>query len=230
MRKIKIYSELVYLLALVTLPFAVATMAAADFGVSVIVAPAYILSLRFTIFSFGQWNYILQGVLFIAFCIAVKRFKWVYLFSFITCVIYGIILDAWRLYVPILNPNITAVGSMNLPLRIIMFLSGLVITAFTVMLFFKSYIYPQVCDFFVKGLAQRYSLNSIKVKRIYDIFSLAIAATLTLLLFGGFEGIKWGTVIVALFTSVLVDFFSKIYDRFFETTHLFPNFENKFRF
>lgn len=230
MKKIKIYSELVYIVALLLLPLSVALMAAADFGVSMIVAPAYILSLKFDVFTFGQWNYVLQAILFIAFCIAVKRFKTIYLVSFVTCVIYGVVLDTWRITIPILNPNVTPVGSMDLWARIVMFVLGLLITAFSVMLFFKSYIYPQVCDFFVKGLVERYNLNQTKCKRIYDISCLVISITLALVLFGDFVGIKWGTIVVALFTSVLIDRFSKAYDRFFETVPLFSKFENKFKF
>ena len=228
MKKIKVYSEVAYILALVLLPFAVALMAAADYGVSMIVAPAYILSLKFSIFTFGQWNYILQGVLFIAFCITIKRFKPIYLVSFITCVIYGVILDAWRVVVPILNPNITPVGSMNTAIRLVMFAGGLIITAFSVMLFFKSYIYPQVCDFFVKGLAERYNLNKIKVKRAYDGVCLLISIALTCTLFGGFVGIKWGTIVIAILTSVIIDLFNKIYDKFFITVVMITKFEKLF--
>ena len=119
-------------------------LAAADFGVSMIVAPAYILSLKFTFFTFGQWDYIMQGVLFIVFCLAMKKFKFTYFVSFITCVIYGTILDMWRAVIPVLNPNITAPGSMGLMVRIVMFIAGELLTAFTVMLFFNTYIYPQV--------------------------------------------------------------------------------------
>ncbi len=230
MKKIKIYSEVVYVIALLGLTLSVALMAAADFGVSMIVAPAYILSLRFTIFTFGQWNYILQGVLFVVFCIAMKRFKPVYLVSFITCVIYGIILDGWRNIIPILNPDITPAGSMSLSSRIVMFIAGLVLTAFSVTFFFKSYIYPQVCDLFVKGLVVRYNLNQTRSKLIYDISCLAISILLAFILFRDFVGVKWGTVVVALFTGVLIGWFSKLYDKFFETVPLFEKFERIFNF
>lgn len=228
MKKIKIYSELLYVIALLGLPLAVAMMAAADYGVSMIVAPAYVLSLKFNIFTFGQWNYVLQGVLFIVFCIAVKRFKPVYLVSFITCVIYGIILDIWRATIPVLNPSQTPVGSMATWMRIVLFSSGFFITAITVMFFFKSYIYPQVCDFFIKGIAQRYNLNQIKIKWIHDISYLILSILLAFVLFHSLVGVNWGTIVVALFTGVFIGLFTKIYDRFFETVPLFPKFAKIF--
>lgn len=230
MKKIKIYSEIVYVIALFGLPLAVAIFAAADFGVSMIVAPAYIMSLKFPIFTFGQWDYIIQGFLFIAFCIAMKKFKTTYFVSFITCVIYGCILDMWRAVIPTLNPEITPPGSMDLWVRIVLFVVGELLTSFMVMLFFKSYIYPQVCDLFVKGIVHRYNLNQIRFKRIYDISCLALAIVLSLVLFKGFVGIGWGTVIIALTTGVIMGYFLKIYDKFFETVPLFPKLEKLFDF
>lgn len=230
MKKIKIYSELVYIIALFGLPFSVAMLAAADFGVSMIVAPAYILSQKFTFFTFGQWDYIVQSFLFVAFCIAMKKFKFTYFVSFITCVLYGTILDMWRAIIPLLNPTITPPGSMDLWIRVVMFAAGELITSFTVMLFFKSYIYPQVCDLFVKGIVEKYSLNKIKSKRIFDFSCLAVSIALTLVLFKGFVGIKWGTAVLTVCTSVFIGLFDKLYNKFFETKARFPRFEEKFNF
>lgn len=225
MKKIKIYSEAAYVAALIGLTFAVATLAAADFGVSTIVAPAYIVSLKFTVFSFGEWNYIIQGFLFVAFCIAIKSFKPTYFVSFITCVIYGYILDLWRWLIPVLNPNVTEPGSMNLSIRIIMFVVGELLTAFSVMLFFKSYIHPQVCDLFVKGIVEKYNLNQTKFKRIFDIACLATATVLAFVFFKKFVGIGWGTVVIAVVNSFLIGFFSKLYDKYVETVVLFSKLE-----
>ena len=54
MKKITLHSEFVYFLAIVLLAFAVALLTAADFGISMIVAPAYLLSLNTRFLSFGQ--------------------------------------------------------------------------------------------------------------------------------------------------------------------------------
>ncbi len=230
MKKLKIPSEIIYIIAQLGLTLAVAMMAAADFGVSMIVAPAYILSQKFSVFTFGQWDYIIQGVLFIAFCIAMKKFKFAYFVSFITCVIYGTILDLWRLVIPMLNPEITPPGSMHLAIRIFLFIAGECLTAFTVMLFFKTYIYPQVCDIFVKGISEKYDLNQTNCKRIYDLCSLAVSVALALILFGTFVGINWGTVVVTLVNGILIGACSKWYDKHIETTELFPRFARLFRF
>lgn len=60
-RKLKIPSEVVYILAVALLSLAVAMLTAANFGVSMIVAPAYLLSLKVGILTFGQAEYVIQA-------------------------------------------------------------------------------------------------------------------------------------------------------------------------
>ena len=104
-RKIKISSEVTYFAAIVLLSLAVAILSTADFGISMIVAPAYLLSLKAGFLSFGQAEYVVQAIVFILLCIVLKRFRFVYFFSFVTCLIYGFVLDLWR-KIPFLNPEV----------------------------------------------------------------------------------------------------------------------------
>ena len=67
-------------------------------------------------------------------CLVLRRFKLVYLSSFITCLVYGAALDLWRL-IPFFNPAVTAPGSMATPLRVAMYISGVLLTSFSVALF-----------------------------------------------------------------------------------------------
>ena len=53
-KKVKVSSEGAYLAAIVLLALAVAILSAADFGISMIVAPAYLLSMKLSVLSFGQ--------------------------------------------------------------------------------------------------------------------------------------------------------------------------------
>lgn len=52
---------------MIVLSFATAMLAAADLGMSMVVAPAYIVSLKVKALTFGQAEYIVQGMLFILF-------------------------------------------------------------------------------------------------------------------------------------------------------------------
>ena len=212
MKKIKISSEITYFLAIALLSLAMAILSAADFGISMIVAPAYLLSLKTGVFSFGQAEYAIQAGVFIVLCLVLRRFKLVYLSSFITCLVYGAALDLWRL-IPFFNPAVTAPGSMATPLRVAMYISGVLLTSFSVALFFKSYLYPQVYDFFVKAVSARYKVKLSALKTGVDLSMLATSVIMSLCFFKKFVGIGWGTLIMAPIDGTLIGRFSRFLDK-----------------
>lgn len=214
--KIRLYSEGIYVFSLLLLSFSVAMVAAADFGVSMIVAPAYILSQKLQILTFGQCEYVIQGLLFIVFCLLMKKVKLVYFSSFITCIIYGAMLDAWRSIIPVFNPAITSPGSMAEPLRIFFFIAGMVLTSLSIALVYRIYLYPQVYDFFVKGISQRFHKDRTRFKMIFDGTCLLVSVGMTLLLFRGFVGIGVGTIIMTCLNGLLIGRFDKLLEAKFE--------------
>lgn len=223
-----LHSEAVYFLAIIILSFAVAMVSVADFGVSMIVAPAYILSLAVEPLTFGQSEYVLQALLFVAFCVAMRKFRPVYLTSFVTCLIYGAVLDLWRTVIPVFNPDITPPGDLPMYVRVMFFIIGMILTAFSVALFFKTYLYPQVYDFFVKGVSERYSVDITRFKRIFDAACLAVAVAMTLIIFKGFRGVGVGTLIMTAFNGILIGMFSKIFDKYLNVVPALPSFAKKF--
>ena len=228
MKKIRFPGEAAYLVAIVTLAFAVAMTAAADFGVSMIVAPAYILSLKIDALTFGQCEYIVQALLFIVFCLLMRRVKTVYFSSFITGLLYGSVLDLWRLIIPHFNPAVTAPGAFSMPLRIVYFLCGTVVCAACIALFFHTYLYPQIYDFFVKGVSARYNLNRTRFKIAYDAAFLVVSCALSLALFHRFTGVGIGTLITVAVNGLLIGAFDKLFDKIFDFTPLFPRFAAHF--
>lgn len=216
MKKIKLASELAYILGLVLLSFSVAMVTAADFGVSMIVAPAYILSQKIGVLSFGQSEYVIQGLLFIVFCILMHQVKWVYLASFGTGVIYGALLDLWRKIIPAFNPEYTVPGSMSMGWRITYFVLGMILTAFAIAFFFRTYLYPQVYDFFVKGISERYQLKRERFKMGFDFTCLFVSVIMTYCLFGHLVGIGIGTLIMTVFNGMLIGLAGKIIDHTFD--------------
>lgn len=221
-RKLKIPSEVVYILAVALLSLAVAMLTAANFGVSMIVAPAYLLSLKVGILTFGQAEYVIQAGLFIIFCIVMRGFRAVYLSSFVTCLIYGAALDLWRC-IPFFNPNVTTPGSMSMPIRILLFIFGVLLTSFSVAMFYKTYLYPQVYDFFVKGVSGKFGIKLSRFKTCFDLSCLAVAAIMSLAFFGRFEGIGWGTLVIAPINGTIIGFFCRLFDKYFDFPPLFKN-------
>ena len=93
MNKVKISSEVAYLIGIILMAFSVAMITAANFGVSMLIAPSFILSMKFNFLTFGQWEYIIQGTLFIIMCIWVKKIKPIYFFAFFSSIAFATFLD-----------------------------------------------------------------------------------------------------------------------------------------
>ena len=222
MKRYTFPGEVAYVVANLTLSLAVAMLTAADFGISMIVAPAYILSQKLGFLTFGQSEYVIQALLFVALCLLMKKVKPVYFGSFATCLLYGAILDGWRAVIPLFNPAVTAPGSMALPWRLLMFVAGELLTAISVALFFHAYLYPQVYDFFVKAVAVRFGLNRTKFKMIFDGCCLAVGCAMTLLLFGRFVGIGVGTLLMTVVNGWLIGQCSSWLEKHVELKPLFP--------
>ena len=69
MNKKAISSEIIYVLAIVILAFAVNLMSMANLGMSMIVCPAYIISEKFDFLTYGQAEYLIATMVFIFFCL-----------------------------------------------------------------------------------------------------------------------------------------------------------------
>lgn len=227
MKKIKIYDEAAYFISLTILSLSVAMIAVSDFGMSMIVSPAYLLHLKFGFMTFGQCEYIVQGLLFIILCAVVRKVKLVYFFSFLTGIIYGAILDLWRL-IPILNPDVTPPGSPDMAVKIIFFAVGVLMTSFSIALAFRSYLYPQVYDFFVKAVPEAMKISRDKFKIAFDFVFLAISVAMSFILFGKLTGVGVGTLIMALVNGLLIGAFGKFLDKFFVFTPAFKKLSGYF--
>ena len=226
-KKIRIPSEIIYVLAVVILAFSVCLATAADFGVSMIVAPAYILSIKFPALTFGQWEYVTQGILFVIFCFIMRRFHWTYLVSFLTCLFYGAVLDLWRL-IPIFNPNVTAPGSFDLWLRIVFFVVGILLTSFSIALFNRCYISPQVVDMVPQGVCKKFNFKFAYVKYVFDGAYLALGLVLSLIFFGKIVGLSFGTAIMFVINGFFISFLMKLLDKAFEFIPALKGFAKQF--
>lgn len=214
-KKLTFYTELAYIVGLVTLAFGCSLMTRADFGLSMVVAPAYILHLKVVeylpFFSFGMAEYTLQAVLLLAMVCIIRRFKASYLFSFVTAVLYGLILDGFLLIVP-------EIASENMALRLFLYFAGLLTTSFGVSVILRTYISPEVYELFVQEVTERFSLKLSVFKTCYDCGSCALSVIMSFAFFGlwQFNGIGWGTVLCALVNGLLIGAYSKLLDKLFE--------------
>ena len=213
--KRKLYTELAYVLGMLILPFGAALMTMADFGLSMIVAPAYILhskvSQTFSFFTFGTAEYTLQAVLLIAMIAVIRKFRLSYLLSFVTAFFYGLLLDG---YIAVLD----GICWEPLYMRLTAYFIGLLLTAIGVAFFLRTYISPEVYELAVKEVSAKIRIPLSKFKTFYDCGSLAVSVIFSFAFFGlwHFEGIGWGTFFCALVNGWLIGMIDKIIGKFFE--------------
>lgn len=216
MKKIKLTNELVYLSGAAILSLATAMLAAADFGLSVIVSPAYLVSLKVPSLTFGQAEYVVQGILFLVFCIAMRQVRLLYFGAFFSGIIYGILLDMWRFLIPHFNPSLYEAGTLPAAVRTVYFVVGFFINGFGAVLYFKNKYYPQVYEFFVKGISEKYGIELPKFKLRFDLSFLLLTLALSLGLFHGLVGVGVGTVMMACCNGPLIGVYERWFDRHFE--------------
>ena len=209
------FQEIGYLIGILLIELSISFMTKADFGLSMIIAPAYVLHLKVSeflpFFTIGMASYTLQFVLIISIIIIRRKFKLSYFFAFITSVICGLLLDG-------INLLLASVSFETSTLRIIMFFVGVVICAFGVALMFRTYIAPEAYDLFVKEISSHFGIGTSKFKTAYDLSSLTVAVILSFALFGlwSLNGIGIGTLVCALLNGPLIGAFGKIFDKHFD--------------
>ena len=221
-RKRTMGTEVSYVLGLLLIAFATALTERAGFGMSMVVAPAYLIHLKvsetLSFFSFGMAEYLLQLVLIIALCAVLRKIRISYLFSFVTAVLYGFALDGFIALVALIP------GGDLLPVRIAFFICGMVICSLAVAFFFHTYISPEAYELFVKELAERFRWKTSVCKTVYDCVSCLIAVILSFVFygFGTFVGVGWGTIVCALINGWLIGLFGRMMERRFVFRDLLP--------
>jgi len=217
-RQIVFSTELAYVLGILTLALGTAFTERADFGMSMVVAPAYLLhhklSQFYPFFTFGTAEYCLQAALLIVMCLVLRRFKVSYLFSFVTAVIYGFTLDGCMALIAL-------IPGAGLAFRLAFYALGLIVCAVGVSLLFHTYIAPEVYELFVKEIAAKTGKNINVCKTVYDCCSCAVGVALSFAFFGlwHFEGVKLGTIFCALVNGATIG----VCSRFFESRFAFED-------
>ena len=232
MKKIKKSNELLWLLGIVFVALGVALCNKADLGVSMIAAPAFVVSEALQsisgFFSPGTTEYLLQGVILILMCALVRRFDWRFLLAFVVAMGYGYILDLFIWIIGGIQVN-TALGSW------ITLLIGDCVTAFGVACFFRTDMPLLVYELFVAETANKFNIKISKMKLCFDLSLLVISIVLAFSLFGDAAAFEWstiwknsfhsiglGTLITTAINSPLISLMGKLIDRFFEPDPRFP--------
>lgn len=234
-KKIPHTGELLWLFGVIFVAFGVAICSKADLGVSMIAAPAFVVSEAlfplWDAFSVGVTEYLIQGLMLLALCLIIGRFRWQYLLAFAVAILYGYTLDLF----------LWLLGDVSFDyvwLRWLMLLVGDTAVSFGVACFFRTYMPLQVYELFVSEFAKRFKLNINKTKWTFDITLLLLSLILAFSLFGDAASFDWATIGYASFHSIglgtllttainspLITAMGKLIDRLFVPEPRFPKLE-----
>jgi len=152
--------------------------------------------------------------------ILLRKVRGVYFLSIVTAIIYGCVLDAAVMLVSLISYN-------GLPIRIVLYIFGVLISSAGIALFFHTYLPPEVYEMFVKEVSTKYHIKLHVFKIIYDCCSLVLAIGMSLVFFGNFKGIGIGTIACAFLNGMLIRLFSNLFERkwvfsdYFKTRKIF---------
>lgn len=214
-KKITFYTELAYFLGILALAIGTLLMDRGDFGMSMVVAPSYVVWLKLNEvwpwLTLGMTQYIFQAAMLLVMCLIMRRFRMTYLLAFASSVLFGLCLDGCALWM-----NLIPVG--GLVGQHFNYVGGVLICSVGVSLLFHTYFTPEVYELVVIEAAEVLHKNANRVKMVYDITSTVVGVGLSFLFFGlwHFEGVKLGTVLCALVNGFIIGQCTKVFEHFFE--------------
>jgi uncharacterized membrane protein YczE len=180
MKKRTFYTEAAYVAGLLLIALGVVLMEKADFGMSMIVAPAYVLHRwlqpMLGWFTFGAAEYCFQALLLCVMALVLRKFRLSWLFSFLTAVVYGFILDGLMLlgaYLP-----------AGMVWRVVWYVLGMVVCSMGVACMFCTYLSPEVYELLVKEGSRHFGVEIHRFKTGYDCVSCLLALVMSFAVFG----------------------------------------------
>lgn len=218
------WGEAIWVGGIFSVSLGVALCSAADLGVSMIAAPAFIIyeaaAPAAPWLTVGTAEYMYQGLILIATCLLIRRFDWRFLLTFAVAVIYGYLLDMWLT----VTADIVADSVLK---KYLLLTAGILCTAFGVTCFFRSYLPMEVYELFVAETAKSFRLKTERMKLIYDVSQLVITVVLAFTLFDpaefnwkeiyfkAYHSLGTGTVMATLLNAPLISVFGKLVDSLF---------------
>lgn len=196
-----------YILFVISLFFAalgVAFTKHGELGVSPISSAANVMSCRFDALSMGTWLIIWNCILILGQILILRsNFQLIQLLQVPLSFIFGWFTDLGMKIVSFIPTELY-------PVRLLMVGAGVVILGFGISLAVTANVIMNSGEAFVKAVSDTLHKDFGNVKILFDISNVLFALILSLVFFNfTIVGIREGTVISALLTGVVVNFFNK---------------------
>lgn len=198
-----VYRYLMFILGVAVNSFGIAFITKSSLGTSQISSVPYVLSLKFTRLTFGEWSFLMNLVFILLQVILLKKdFKPFQYLQVVVDILFSAVIDGSMLLLSNLNPQ-------TLPAQILCALAGCAILGFGITIEVK----PNVLVVPGEGVVGAISAVSGKrfgtVKVIFDLTLIAISVTMSIIFFHRLVGVGLGTVISALTVGQFINFFNR---------------------
>lgn len=192
-------------------------VAKSAFGLSAIIAPAFILNRKIEFLSVGVCEYVIQGLLLLLCCLIIGKFKFKFVATICNILFYGACFDIVDYLFSFITPS-------GLIPRIACATIGMLIIGFAIAVMLRTYIPPSAYEIFVREIAEEKHVDVAKMKLFFDTSMLAVTIILMFAMLGGFYIDILGplTVIAAILNSVLIGYFGKILDKYCDFSPAIP--------
>ena len=176
----------------------------ADLGVSTVSSVANVLSLKFDFISFGMWSAIMNIAFVLGQIIILrKNFKPFQLMQIPMSFLFGIFTDI-GMYI------VSFIPTPNYAVRMLLTIAGILILAFGIALAVIADVLYNSGEGLVKAVSDVSGKDFGIVKVAFDITCVLTAAILSIIFFNfKILGIREGTLMAAVFTGFIVNFFTK---------------------
>lgn len=183
-----------YLVGMFLIAFGVNIAIKSQLGVSPVNAIPLVLSLQLPALTMGTWVWIVFSVfVLVQLALLRKDFKWYYVFQFAVSAVFGWLVDGSALLCNLIVPTV----DMYL-LRILYALISTVFIAVGILLYLEPNIMSMPGEGVTVAMTKVLGKPLSTCKLIFDVTIVVIAAALSLLFFGRLEGVREGTVIIAI--------------------------------
>ncbi len=177
----------------------------AELGTTAITVPAYVLSLLFPI-SFGMLTMLFNILyIFIQMILMGKDFPKAQYMQLLVGVVLGLSIDFWYFLISFISKPYYFV-------QLLMVLIGCAVIAISIVLQLKVQVVHNPAEGIVKVISMKTKKKFSRVKVLFDIGLVLLAAIISFAGFGTIYGIGEGTVISAFLIGPLVKLFQKLSD------------------
>lgn len=190
-----------FLMGLAVNSFGIAFITKSALGTSQISSLPYVCSLFFDGISFGAFTFLFNMLyIFLQIVLLRKEFKPVQFLQILANVLFSACIDAGMYALSWFSPE-------SLPARIVSLIAGCIILAFGICIEVAPNVIVVPGEGIVRAIAQVSGADFGKVKVLFDVTLILLAAALSFLFFGSLQGIGVGTVVSAVTVGKFVSFF-----------------------